>query len=92
MGVAPSGSEHSGKKDRMMSQKWRDIYKFLAGAMFAGAFSNAYLAAYGIEIPTPLGFDLPPVALGARAAAGAVFFGVFLYLGYFAKPKPPVNV
>jgi hypothetical protein len=76
----------------MASGKWRDICKFLAGATFVGAFSNAYLAAYGVEIPTPLGFDLPPVALGVRAVVGAVLFGVFLYLGYFAKSNPTANV
>ena len=76
----------------MTSTKWREVCKFLAGGMFVAAFTNAYLAAYGVEIPTPLGFEIPPVALAVRAVAGALFFGLFLYLGYLAKPKPPASV
>lgn len=72
----------------MTSSTWRDVCKFLAGATFVASVTNAYLAAYGITVPTPLGFDLTPALLGVRAAVGAVAFGVFLYAGYLAKPKP----
>lgn len=72
----------------MVSSKWREVCKFLAGATFVGAFFNAYLWATDVSVPVPfLGFTLSPKMLGIRAAVGALFFAVFLYIGYIKGPS-----
>lgn len=73
----------------MASSKWREACKFLAGATFVGSFANAYLWATDVSVPVPfLGLTLSPSVLGIRAAVGAVFFALFLYVGYLRRPRP----
>lgn len=71
----------------MVSSKWREACKFLAGATFVAAFANAYLWATNVSVPVPfLGLTLSPTFLGIRAAVGSVLFVIFLYIGYLKGP------
>ena len=64
-----------------MKTKWREVFKFLSGAAFAGCLANFYLWLTGISVPF-LGFTITPGLLGFRAAVSFVLFVVFFYLGW----------
>jgi len=64
--------------------KWREVFKFLSGAAFAGSLANFYLYLYHIPVPF-LGYTISPELLGARAALQFVLFVVFFYFGYLKK-------
>jgi len=67
-----------------MHVKWREVFKFLSGAAFAGSIANGYLWLCGISLPF-LGHTITPRLLGARALAQIVLCVVFLYFGWLKK-------
>jgi len=64
--------------------KWREVFKFLSGAAFAGSLANFYLWLSGLSVPF-LGYTITPRLLGARAVVQFVLFVVFLYFGWLRK-------
>jgi hypothetical protein len=64
--------------------KWREVFKFLSGAAFAGSIANLYLYAHNISVPF-LGYIISPELLGARGAFQFLLFVVFFYFGYLKK-------
>ena len=67
-----------------MSVKWREVFKFLSGAAFAGSVANLYLAVYHVAVPV-LGYTISPRVLGIRGVVGLVLCVVFFYFGYVRK-------
>lgn len=69
----------------MMSRiKWREVFKFLAGAALAGSLANFYLWLSGISVPF-LGYTITPRLLGLKAAVQFVLFVVFTYFGWLRE-------
>ena len=68
----------------MINVKWREVFKFLSGAAFAGSMANFYLAVHNIAVPF-LGYTISARLLAARAAGQFVFFVAFFYFGYLKK-------
>jgi hypothetical protein len=63
---------------------WRDMFKFLSGAAFAGSIANFYLSVHNVAVPF-LGYTIPPRLLGVRSFVQFVLFLVFFYFGYLKK-------
>lgn len=68
----------------MTKIKWREVFKFLSGAAFAGSLANFYLWLTGISVPF-LGYAITPRLFGARAVVSFALFVVFFYLGWLRK-------
>jgi hypothetical protein len=64
---------------------WREVFKFLSGAAFAGSIANFYLYLHNIPVSF-LGYTIAPGLLGVRAAIQFVVFVVLFYFGYVKKP------
>lgn len=63
--------------------RWRELFKFLAGAALVGAFANAFLWLANVTVRVPvLGFDISPGIFGVRAIGATLLFALMLYLGY----------
>lgn len=73
-----------------MKIKWRDVFKFLSGAAFAGSVANFYLWLSGISVPF-FGYRVSPTLLGWRAALQFVLFIAFGYFGWFAVKTPSAS-
>jgi hypothetical protein len=66
-----------------MRINWREVFKFLSGAAFAGAIANGYLFLYDISVPFPLfGFTISPRLFAVRAVVSVVLCVVFFHFGY----------
>jgi len=65
----------------MSTVKWREAFKFLSGAAFAGSMVNFYLWATDVSVPF-LGYTISPQLLGLRASVAFAAFIVFFYLGW----------
>ena len=63
---------------------WREIFKFLSGAAFAGAIANLYLWAVDASLPF-LGYTITPGVFGIRGVVGILGCWLFVYLGWFRK-------
>lgn len=63
---------------------WREVFKFLAGATFAGSIANGYLWFVGVSLPF-LSYTISPTVFGLRAIVGVVFCVLFFYLGWLRK-------
>lgn len=63
---------------------WKEVFKFLSGALFMGSIANGYLYANQISVPF-LGFYIPSELLGLRALVQFVLFLVFFYYGFLKK-------
>ena len=63
---------------------WREVCKFLAGALFAGSIANGYLWFMGASLPF-MGYTISPAVYGLRAAVGVVFCVAFFYFGWLRK-------
>lgn len=63
------------------NSKWRELFKFLAGAAFVGAFANAFLWLANVTVPF-LGIEISPGVFGLRAIGATILFALMLYLGY----------
>jgi hypothetical protein len=61
--------------------QWREVFKFLSGAAFAGAFATLYLWLSGISVPF-IGYMVTPRLLGLKGAVLVALFVVFLYFGW----------
>jgi hypothetical protein len=64
-----------------MKIRWREVFKFLSGAAFAGSLANFYLWLTGISVPF-MGYTITPTLLGVRAVVSVVLCVVFFYLGW----------
>ncbi|MEW5981728.1 MAG: hypothetical protein AB1806_05085 [Acidobacteriota bacterium] len=69
-----------------MRINWREVFKFLSGAAFAGSIANGYLCLQNIAVPF-LGYTISPRLLGVRAIVQIVVCAVLFYFGYL-KPRP----
>jgi len=69
-----------------MKINWREVFKFLSGAAFAGSLANLYLYLSAISVPF-LGFTITPELLGLRSIVQFVLFVLFFYYGYIKKPR-----
>jgi hypothetical protein len=74
----------------MSKINWREVFKFLSGAAFAGSLVNSYLWLAGISLPF-LGYTITPRLLGLRGAVQFVLFVAFFYLGWMRKPPRPLE-
>ncbi len=63
---------------------WREVFKFLAGAAFAGSIANGYLWYVDVSLPF-LGYTITPALFGIRAVVGVVVCILFFYLGWLRK-------
>ena len=63
---------------------WREVFKFLSGAAFAGTIANLYLWAVDASLPF-LGYTITPGVFGVRGIVGALFCVLFFYLGWLRK-------
>ena len=70
----------------MPTINWREVFKFLSGAAFAGSLINFYLYFENVSVPF-MGYTIGPRFLGARAAVNFVACVVFFYFGY-VKAEP----
>jgi hypothetical protein len=64
-----------------MKIRWREVFKFLSGAAFAGSLANVYLWLTGVSVPF-LGYTITPMLLGVRAVFSAVLCVVCFYFGW----------
>jgi len=64
-----------------MRINWREVFKFLSGAAFAGSIANGYLWWCDISLPF-LGYVITPRLLGIRAIVSVVLCISFFYLGW----------
>lgn len=69
-----------------MKINWREVFKFLSGAAFAGSIANFYLYYAHITVSF-LGYSIKPELLGIRSAVQFVLFLVFFYYGYLKKKR-----
>jgi len=67
-----------------MKINWREVFKFLCGAAFVGAFVNLYLWAHNIALPF-FGWIIQPWFLGVRGVVGIFLCGLFWWLGWGRK-------
>ncbi len=67
-----------------MKISWKEVFKFLSGALFAGLIANLYLYLNHISVPF-LGFIITPELLGLKAIVQIILFLVFFYFGYLKK-------
>ena len=74
-----------------MRSRWREVFKFLSGAAFAGSIANGYLWLCGISVPF-MGHTITPRLLGARAALQFALFVTFFYFGWLQKVAPARNL
>src|ERR1700730_16863362 len=76
-----------------MKIKWRELFKFLSGAAFAGSVANFYLWLTGIAVPF-FGYTISPSLLGARSILQFLLFVIFFYCGWFAMTSkaPPDEI
>jgi hypothetical protein len=67
-----------------MSINWKEVSKFLSGAFFVSAGTNAYF--YFIHLAVPfLGFTISPELLGVRSIIHFVLFLLCFYFGFVRK-------
>jgi hypothetical protein len=64
--------------------RWREVFKFLSGAAFAGAIANLYLWVVDASLPF-LGYTITPGVFGIRAVVSAAICLVCFYLGWLRK-------
>jgi len=67
-----------------MRINWKEVFTFLSGAAFVGAFANLYLALNNVSVPV-FGYTMTPELLGWRSVVGFVLFLLFFYYGYVRK-------
>jgi hypothetical protein len=67
-----------------MKINWKEVFKFLSGAAFAGSLANAYLYFSNITISF-FGFTITPELLGLRLILQFGLFLTFFYYGYLKK-------
>jgi hypothetical protein len=72
-------------RPRMTRIKWREVFKFVSGATFAGALANFYLWVTGVSVPL-FGGTMPPTLLGVRAILSLGLSILFFYLGWLRRP------
>jgi len=65
---------------------WKEVFKFLSGAAFAGSLANFYLYSSHITL-TIFGFTIKPGLIGLRALLQFILFIVFFYFGYLYKKE-----
>jgi hypothetical protein len=63
---------------------WREVFKFLAGAAFAGAIANFYLWLVDASLPF-LGYTITPSVFGIRAIVSVILGIGFFYLGWLRR-------
>ena len=63
---------------------WREIFKFLSGAAFAGDIANLYLWAVDASLPF-LGYTITPSVFGIRRIVGVLACVLFFCLGWLRK-------
>ena len=68
----------------MIKIKWKEVFKFLSGALFAGSLANLYLYLNNISVPF-LSYVISPQFLGIRSLIQFALFLVFFYYGYIKK-------
>jgi hypothetical protein len=76
-----------GISDRRLGRttmNWRDVFKFLSGAAFAGSLVNFYLWFTGVSVPF-LGYTITPTLLGIRSVVSFLAFIAFFYFGWLRK-------
>jgi hypothetical protein len=64
----------------MTKIRWREVFKFLSGALLAASFMNVYLWLEDVSVPS-FGYVFAPRIMGLK---GAVQFGLFVVVFYFA--------
>jgi hypothetical protein len=64
--------------------RWREVFKFLSGAAFAGAIANLYLWAVDASLPF-LGYTITPGVFGLRGLVSVFLCAFFFYLGWRRK-------
>jgi hypothetical protein len=62
----------------------REVFKFLAGAAFAGSIANFYLWSVDASLPF-LSYTLTSGLFGIRGVVSLVFCILFFYLGWLRK-------
>ncbi len=69
-----------------MRPTWRDLWKFLSGALFVSSGVLAYLWLTGTSVPLiGTGLVATPEVSGVRAILNGVFFLVTFYLGFIRR-------
>lgn len=66
-----------------MKIKWREVFKFLSGAAFAGSLANFYLWLTGISMPF-FAYTISQNLVGAGAVLQFLLFIVFFYFGWLS--------
>ena len=64
--------------------KWREVFKFLSGAAFAGSIANFYLWLTNVSVPF-LGYTITPGLLGVRAVVVFALSVLLFWLGWVRK-------
>jgi len=64
-----------------MKIRWREVFKFLSGAAFAGSAANFYLWLTDISVPF-MGYTITPALLGVRAVVSFALCVLFFYFGW----------
>ena len=64
--------------------KWREVFKFLSGAAFAGSIANFYLWLTNVSVPF-LGYTITPDLLGVRAVVSFALSVLLFWLGWVRK-------
>ena len=65
--------------------QWREVFKFLSGAAFAGSATNFYLWLTGVSVPF-VGYTMSPTLLGVRAVVSFASSVLFFYFGWLRDP------
>jgi hypothetical protein len=68
-----------------MKIRWREVFKFLSGAAFAGSLANLFLWVTGVSVPF-IGYTMTPTLFGLRAAVSFLLCLLFFYLGWLREP------
>ena len=67
-----------------MTIRWREVFKFLSGAAFAGSIANGYLWLTQVSVPF-FDYTIAPWVFGLRAAVSVALFVAFFYLGWLRR-------
>jgi hypothetical protein len=71
-----------------MKIQWREVFKFLSGAAFAGSLAHSYLWLTGISVPF-FGYTIAPNLVGSILQF--VLCVVFVYFGWFSMKQPTAS-